>query len=89
MVMKNETLPPFQNAHMESDPIHEVKGKNAIKKAVPRVDIHVHSVRKRLTDPDGICAKHCIDAIVASGLLRDDSAKYVRYISFSQSKLAG
>lgn len=50
------------------------------------VRIHIHSVRKRLADPDGISAKAAIDGIVQAGVLVDDSAKYVKEVSYSQEK---
>lgn len=50
------------------------------------VRIHVHSVRKRLADPDGISAKAAIDAVVEAGVIKDDSAKYVKEVRFSQEK---
>ena len=49
-------------------------------------DVHVHSIRKRLADIDGISAKAAIDGIVKSGLLEDDSAKQIRQIKFTQEK---
>lgn len=42
-----------------------------------RVRISVHSVRKRLVDPDAISTKAVIDGIVAAGVLKDDSAKEI------------
>jgi hypothetical protein len=50
------------------------------------VDIHVHSIRKRLTDSDGVSAKAAIDGLVHTGLLENDSPKEVRYVSYSQEK---
>ena len=50
------------------------------------VCIHIHSIRKRLADPDGISAKAAIDGIVQAGVLVDDSAKYVKEVSYSQEK---
>lgn len=50
------------------------------------VDIHVHSKRKRLADADGLSAKWVIDAIVKSGILRDDSPEYVKTVTYSQEK---
>jgi hypothetical protein len=50
------------------------------------VDIHVHSKRRRLTDSEGVSAKAAIDAIVNSGILIDDSPKYVRNTTFTQEK---
>lgn len=49
-------------------------------------DVHVHSIRKRLGDVDGISAKAAIDGLVKSGLLTDDSAKHIRQIKFTQEK---
>ena len=48
--------------------------------------IHIHSVRKRLTDPDGCCGKYAVDGLVAKGILRDDDPKRVKEVSFSQEK---
>lgn len=49
-----------------------------------RCRIHLHSRRYRLADPRGLCDKYVIDAIVASGVLRDDSAKYIADITETQ-----
>lgn len=48
--------------------------------------IHIHSVRKRLADSDGVSGKACIDGLVHSGILKDDSPKYVEEVRFSQEK---
>lgn len=50
------------------------------------VRIHIHSIRHRLVDPDGISAKAAIDGIVQAGVLEDDSAKFVTEVSYSQEK---
>jgi len=50
------------------------------------VYIHIHSVRARLVDSDGISAKAVIDGIVKAGLLSDDSPRYVKEVSYSQEK---
>lgn len=50
------------------------------------VDIHVHSIRRRLADPDGISAKAVIDSLVRERILEDDSPKYVRQVTYSQEK---
>jgi hypothetical protein len=42
-----------------------------------RVKILVTHRRSRLADPDGLVAKWIIDCIVMSGVVTDDSAKYV------------
>ena len=50
------------------------------------VNISVHSIRRRLADPDGISAKAAIDGIVKAGILADDSHKEVCKVSYSQEK---
>lgn len=50
------------------------------------VRIHIHSVRKRDVDADGISAKAAIDGLVHGGLLQDDSPRYVKEVSYSQEK---
>ena len=54
----------------------------------PLYDLHVHCVRKRLCDVDGISVKAALDAIVRldGHLFVDDSATTIREISFSQEK---
>jgi hypothetical protein len=52
-----------------------------------RCNIHVHSKRKRLADPDGISVKFVIDGLVKSNILRDDSCEFIEKISFSQEKI--
>ena len=61
-------------------------GEKQIEPFAVRVDIHIHSKRKRLADPDGVCAKAVIDGIVKTGLLQDDSAKEVRNVSYSEEQ---
>lgn len=50
------------------------------------VRIHIHSVRKRPTDPDGVSAKAAIDGIVESGVLDDDNCEIVKSVTFSQEQ---
>lgn len=50
------------------------------------VRIHIHSIRKREVDADGISAKAAIDGLVLGGILQDDSPKYVKEVSYSQEK---
>lgn len=62
------------------------------KKAPPRFDtlcrIHVHSLRHRLADADGISGKAAIDGLVHFGILEDDKASCVKEVSYSQEKIA-
>ena len=65
------------------------KTKNAVQTFDAPVCIHVHSIRKRLADSDGISAKAAIDGLVDTGLLTDDSPKEVKQVSYSQEKTTG
>lgn len=51
------------------------------------VDIYVNHYRTRLLDPSNCCIKAAEDAIVAGGVLRDDSAKEVREVRHRQIKV--
>lgn len=51
-----------------------------------RVRITFYHKRLRLADPDGLSGKAAIDAIVANGILPDDSAKYVEEVRHFQVK---
>lgn len=48
--------------------------------------IHIDSFRKRLIDYDNICVKQVIDGCVRSGLIADDSPKYIAGYSVRQIK---
>ncbi len=61
--------------------------KNEIKRLDKRCDVHFHSRRHRLADPDGLSGKAVLDGIVNSGLLADDSAKEIGKVSHSQEKI--
>ena len=49
-----------------------------------QVCIHVHSIRYRLADVDGISAKACIDGIVNCGLLSSDTTKEIKDIKYTE-----
>lgn len=51
------------------------------------VDIFVNHYRTRLLDQSNLNAKAAEDAIVASGVLRDDSLKEVREVRHRQIKV--
>ena len=53
------------------------------------VCIHIHSLRKRLADIDGISGKAAIDGLVNAGLLLSDSPKHVKEVTYSQEKTKG
>jgi hypothetical protein len=69
---------------LESDSKHGPKTKNVDQEVHPRFRLHIHSKRRRLTDPDGISAKAAIDGLAKGGILRDDSAAYISAVTFSQ-----
>ena len=71
---------------MEQDTGDASLGEKKIKGFNTPVSIHVHSIRKRLTDPDGISAKAAIDGLVHWGILTDDTSKEVEGVSYSQEK---
>ena len=71
---------------MESDLGDAKMGKKKAKRLVTICDLHVHSIRKCLSDSDGASAKYVIDGIVNSGLLQDDSPSFIRNTSYSQEK---
>lgn len=48
--------------------------------------IHVHSVRARLTDPDGISSKALLDGLVSAGFFPDDNRNYIHGVTHSQEK---
>lgn len=50
------------------------------------VNIHFHSRRKRLTDPDGASVKYVIDGLVSCGILRNDTQKEIANIRKTQEK---
>jgi len=52
-----------------------------------QVDIRIVSHRTRLADADGISGKAAIDGLVYAGVIRDDSPKEVREVSYSQIKV--
>ena len=82
---KNKITIPFAN--LESYFKHE---QVATEKAPPldsQCCINVHSKRYRLADSDGISAKACIDGLVLSGILTDDSPQFVKEVSYSQEKI--
>jgi hypothetical protein len=48
--------------------------------------VHVHHVRNRLADPDGLSIKAVLDGVVAAGVLPTDTAQSVSEVTHSQAK---
>jgi len=76
-----------QVANLESVAINALYAKKQADKIFERCSIHFHYKRKRLADTDGCSHKATIDGIVASGILEDDSAEFVKKVSQSQEKV--
>lgn len=83
--MYNDSL-AFPSPDMEQAFSHATVGADAFKTLIAQARIHVHSVRKRLTDADGASFKAVLDALVLSGLLQGDSPEFVKEVSYSQEK---
>jgi hypothetical protein len=41
--------------------------------------VRITSFRRRLIDPDNLCAKYFLDCVRYSGLIEDDSARHITY----------
>jgi hypothetical protein len=48
--------------------------------------VHIHSVRHRLADADGVSGKAALDGLVHAAILRDDSPKEVKAVTHSQEQ---
>jgi hypothetical protein len=84
--LSNENNITIPASDMEPDLHHAPLAEKEAKGHDTRLSIHVHSVRKRLADADGISAKAAIDGLVLAGILPDDSPKYVKEVRYSQEK---
>ncbi len=51
-----------------------------------RFRVRFHSVRRRLTDPDGLYTKAALDGLTAGGVLVDDNASVIGEISYAQER---
>jgi hypothetical protein len=75
-----------KTSNVEQHTINVPKITDALKITDKGCSIHIHSIRKRLTDSDGICAKFAIDAIVLAGIIENDDPSIVKEVSYSQEK---
>lgn len=75
-----------QDAVMEPDTCPKQVGQNGAKKQNPRYSLSVLHYRKRLIDLDNLSIKAALDAIVRSGVLPDDSPKFIKEIRHEQIK---
>jgi len=86
MNAKTNNNTPVPAANMEQNSSYASERADAHEKANTPVSIHVHSVRMRPTDADGLSAKAAIDGLVYCGILRGDSPKEVNEVTFTQEK---
>ena len=84
---ENNTAIPLAN--MEPDIGNAPFPEEATSRPDPPVRIHIHSLRHRLADIDGISGKAAIDGLVNAGLLFSDSPKHVKEVTYSQEKTKG
>jgi len=85
----NENNTAISPADMEPDIGNAPLPKKAVKRFNTPVCIHIHSIRKRLADIDGISGKATIDGLVNAGLLLSDSPIHVKEVTYSQEKTKG
>lgn len=83
--IKDNVQSPAPN--LERNFVHVPKKPYANQAFNKRVIITVHSFRHRLADPDGLCGKYHIDAIVDSGLLVNDTPEEIQEVRFKQTKI--
>ena len=83
---KGNNSPPFRPTDLEQNIRDAPLGQEKVKRFASRVNLHIHSIRKRLVDPDGVSAKAVIDGIVKTGILQDDSTEFINQVSYSQEK---
>ena len=76
-------------ADLEQDSCYGSLGQKESKGYDTPCHIVIHSVRRRLADADGISGKAAIDGLIHTGILLDDSPKFVESVTFSQEKTSG
>lgn len=81
---RNHTTDP--DANMESHLANATLRANESSAFDSRVRITFYHTRTRLADIDGLSVKAAIDALVAAGILTDDSAKQVAEVRHCQRK---
>ena len=74
------------DADLESDSCDAAFRAHEVAPFIKRVHIHVHHVRKRLADMDGLSVKAVIDSLVEIGVLHGDSPEQVASVTHTQSK---
>lgn len=86
---KIRTQAPLQTPDMELYLGDKSLEKKKTARFTSSVNIRVHSIRKRITDPDGTSVKAVLDGIVKAGILFDDGPEYIKEVRFTQEKAKG
>jgi len=73
-------------AYLESNPVDAVPEAMEIKEVGKGASLRIHSVRKRLTDADGVSHKAFIDGLIEAGVLQDDGPQHIKEVTFTQEK---
>jgi Holliday junction resolvase RusA-like endonuclease len=76
-----------KGTNVESNLVHALSHTFTNEQFTTPVSIAVCSYRTRLVDADGVSVKAVLDGLVHCGLLPDDSAKYVKEVTYSQVKV--
>jgi hypothetical protein len=74
------------NANVEPNIVNDKISANEIKTLDSPTRLHVHHIRARECDIDGLSIKAALDGLVACGVLPDDSAKHIKSIQVTASK---
>lgn len=80
--MNDSDRPTVSAADLEPGSSHAPLGAEEAAGLDTRVHIRVISYRRRNHDPDGVSVKAVLDGLIRRGLLPNDSAKYVREVTF-------
>ena len=83
---KTQNYSTIPVTYMEQNTCNAPVAKKEAKGLDTQCRIHVHSKRHRLADSDGISTKAVIDGLKHAGILKDDSPRYVKEVSYSQEK---
>ena len=85
----NENHITVSPADMEPDIGNAPFPEEATSRPDPPVRIHIHSLRHRLADADGISGKAVIDGLTHAGIFPSDSPENVKEVTYSQEKTKG
>ena len=83
---ENKNRATLSSPNLEQDLSNAAVDAEDVKGFDSLVSIRVTSYRARRHDPDGVSVKAVLDGIVRLGLLRDDSTKQVKEITFESKK---